>query len=49
MILGILRQFGGYTYSSLMEEDAEVLRLLMIEQMGTPQQSEGGGDQWPTM
>lgn len=44
MILGILRQFQGYTLSSLMDEDAELLRLLMIEKMGTKNREEGESD-----
>ncbi len=40
-ILGILESFGGYTYSTLMEEDAELFRLLRIRAMGR----EGDGDE----
>lgn len=36
MYLGILHRFPGYTLSSLMEEDSELLRLLNIEALGTP-------------
>jgi hypothetical protein len=34
LILGILERFPGYTLSTLYEEDAELLRLLKIEEMG---------------
>jgi hypothetical protein len=30
LILGILETFSGYTYSTLMEEDAELFQLLAI-------------------
>lgn len=39
MVLGLLERFPGYTLSTLYKEDPELLRLLMIEQLGTP---EGG-------
>jgi hypothetical protein len=29
-VIDILQSFGGYTYSSLMEEDAELLQMLAI-------------------
>lgn len=34
VICGLLREFPGYTYSSLMDEDAAFLRLVKIEAMG---------------
>ena len=34
MILGILERFSGYTLGSLLAEDAGLLRLLRIEQLG---------------
>lgn len=34
LICGILEAFGGYTYSTLMEEDAELFRLIAIRNMG---------------
>lgn len=34
LIDGILQRYGGYTYSTLMEEDAEVLRVVAIAAMG---------------
>jgi hypothetical protein len=42
LILGLLQRFPGYTLTSLLQEDAELLRLLKIEQLGTP--DEGGVD-----
>lgn len=30
----MLERFGGYTYSSLMDEDPELLRLMTIEARG---------------
>lgn len=36
-MLGVLERFSGYTYSSLMAEDAEFVRLLAIEERGTPE------------
>ena len=30
MVLGILQRYPGYTYSSLMEEDPELIRLMAI-------------------
>lgn len=52
MVLGLLRQFPGYTYSTLMQEDTRLLRLLAIEQLGTPDEPdtdtlEGGETEWP--
>lgn len=37
----MLRQFGGYTYTTLMDEDPELLRLMGIEAKGT-RRKEGG-------
>ncbi len=34
MYLGIMRQFPGYTLSSLLAEDAGLLQLLAIESRG---------------
>jgi hypothetical protein len=31
-----LERFPGYTLSSLMEEDTELMRLIAIERLGTP-------------
>lgn len=40
-ICGLLREFPGYTYSSLMNEDAAFLRLVKIEAMGRrPEQAQ---------
>jgi hypothetical protein len=32
----LLERFGGYTYATLMDEDAELLRLVQIEALGRP-------------
>jgi hypothetical protein len=51
-MLGLLRQFPGYTLTTLLQEDVRLLRLLSIENLGTPDEPdpvEGGGDAWPTM
>jgi len=42
-ILTLLDRFGGYTYSSLMEEDAELIRLVKIQAMGTKREEVEGG------
>ena len=42
MILGLLQRFPGYTLQTLLDESAELLRLVTIEQLGTP--TEGGED-----
>lgn len=34
MLCGVLSEFGGYTYSTLLEEDAEFLRLIAIRNRG---------------
>lgn len=41
IICDILENFGGYTYSTLMEEDAELFRLLRIRAQG---RGESGGE-----
>lgn len=33
--------FPGYTFSSLLEEDSEFIRLVAIKVMGTKQEKEG--------
>lgn len=43
MILNLLERFGGYTLSSLMEEDVELLRLCTIQAEGTSRKEAGGG------
>lgn len=44
----MLRQFPGYTLTSLLQEDVRLLRLLHIEQLGTPDNAMEGGDTlWP--
>jgi hypothetical protein len=42
MICSVLAEFGGYTYQSLMQEDAEFLRLIAIRNRG---RKEVGGDE----
>jgi hypothetical protein len=49
-VLGLLREFPGYTLTTLLEEDTLLLRLLSIERLGTPDEPdtlEGGEDEWP--
>lgn len=36
MLLGLLRRFPGYTLSALLDEDARLIQLLHIEEMGRP-------------
>jgi hypothetical protein len=38
-----LERFPGYTLTTLLNEDAELLRLLTIEELGAPP-AEGGAD-----
>lgn len=45
MILGALERFGGYTLTSLLAEDSELLRLLAIENMGTEPRGEVSDDE----
>jgi hypothetical protein len=40
MVLGLLDRFSGYTFSSLMEEDSELIRLVAIQARGTKQKQE---------
>lgn len=40
MIAGLLERFGGYTYTTLMQERAELLRVLAIEEMGGSRDAE---------
>jgi len=44
-VLGLLDRFSGYTYSSLMEEDAELIRLVAIQAMGTKREEAGDAQQ----
>jgi hypothetical protein len=37
----MLREFPGYTLTTLYQEDADLLRMYAIERLGTP---EGGDD-----
>lgn len=50
-MLGLLRQFPGYTLTTLLQEDVRLLRLLSIEALGTPDEPDPveGGDAWPVM
>lgn len=41
-MLGMLERFSGYTLRTLMEEDAELLQLLQVEEAGTPPREMGG-------
>lgn len=43
MIVGLLERFPGYTLGSLLAEDAALLRLLKIVELGTPAGGEPGG------
>ncbi len=36
MLLGLLREFPGYTLNSLMEESSELIQLVNIEKAGRP-------------
>lgn len=50
--MGLLREFPGYTLTTLMQEDTLLLRLLSIEALGTPDEAEpaeGGDTAWPEM
>jgi hypothetical protein len=38
-----LERFPGYTLTTLLDEDPELLRLLTIERLGTPEGGEGVG------
>ncbi|MEU3851716.1 hypothetical protein [Streptomyces sp. NPDC029554] len=40
-----MERFPGYTLSSLMDEDTELMRLIAIERLGTPDTPEGGPDE----
>lgn len=45
----MLERFGGYTLQTLLDEDAELLQLVQIEEMARPPQDEAGGEQeWQT-
>jgi len=41
MICSVLAEFGGYTYQSLMAEDAEFLRLIAIRNRGRVEDESG--------
>jgi hypothetical protein len=41
VLLGLMRQFPAYTLAGARAESCELLRLLEIERLGTP---EGGDD-----
>ena len=36
MIVGLLERFPGYTLATLLAEDAALLRLVKITELGTP-------------
>lgn len=40
-LLGCLERFGGYTLSTLLQEDARIIRMLKVETLG---RREGVGD-----
>lgn len=42
----MLERFSGYTYTTLMNEDPEFLRVLAVELRGTPRYTEGVSDPW---
>lgn len=42
-MISLLQRFPGYTYSTLMEEDTELLRLLNIVDAGSNDQEEVTG------
>lgn len=41
MLLGIMRQFPAYTLAAARAESAEILRLMEIERLGTPEGGDG--------
>lgn len=43
-MIGLLQRFPGYTYSTLMEEDTELLRLLNIVDAGSNEEEVTGSD-----
>lgn len=43
LVIGLLQRFPGYTYSALMEEDVELLRLVNIVDAGSNDQREVTG------
>lgn len=43
-MISLLQRFPGYTYSTLMEEDTELLRLVNIVDSGTNQKEVTGSD-----
>ena len=43
MICNLLERFSGYTLQTLLEEDAELLRLVAIEQRGRPPEENAAG------
>jgi len=47
LLLGLLERFGGYTLQTLLDEDARLLQLVRIQQLGNPEEeapAPGGGD-----
>lgn len=47
LILGLCDRFKCLP-SQLANEDASLLRMIAIQDMGTPEEKKGGGQQWPT-
>jgi hypothetical protein len=39
-VCALLERFGGYTLQTLLDEDAELLRLVQIEALGRPEDPE---------
>lgn len=44
-MLGLLQRFPGYTLSSLMDEDSELIRLVAIQARGTKRDAEPGEEE----
>lgn len=43
----MLREFPGYTLTTLLQEDTDLLRMYAIEKLGTPEQApEEVDDAW---
>lgn len=43
MIVNLLERFGGYTFSTLMEEDVELVRMCAIVAEGAQREVEADG------
>lgn len=44
-MLGLLQRFPGYTLSTLLEEDTELIRLVAIQAMGTKREQPAEGEE----